>query len=208
MEWNVAEWQRTVFDKMHVEVPRHARALDLGCGDGRDAQWFAERARETVGLDIVESPRWKQIHQTGLTFRVADAQALPFSDAEFDLVFLKDVLHHAADPTRVLREAARVCAAGGSIYVVEGNRFNPIFYLHMTLIRGHQHFRRPAFQALVRQVFPSAQFIRFEAHVYPLQDARLLRLVHLAENAIAATPLLERLASYNGAIAVSRSSSA
>jgi ubiquinone/menaquinone biosynthesis C-methylase UbiE len=201
MRWNVPEFQRTVFKQVGVDVPPNARVLDLGCGNGVDAEWFAERASETVGIDLAANDRWRQIDRPGLSFDVGDAQALEFPDRRFDLVFLKDVLHHAENPERVLREAHRVCRPGGTVYVVEGNRTNPLLYVHMTLMLGHQHFRRPAFQSLVRRVFPDARFVHFEAHVYPFDSSTMNRLAHAVESAIAATPLVRRLASYNAAIA-------
>jgi ubiquinone/menaquinone biosynthesis C-methylase UbiE len=201
MRWNVPEYQRTVLQRVGVSVPPHARVLDLGCGNGVDAEWFAQRASETIGLDLSSNERWRQIDRSGLSFLVGNAEALEFSDQYFDLIFLKDVLHHAESPERILREALRVCKPGGTIYVIEGNRVNPLLYVHMTLMLGHQHFRRRAFQSLVRRVFPHARFVHFEAHVYPFDSGIMLGLIHAVEAAIAATPLLRRLAAYNAAIA-------
>ena len=45
----------------------------------------------------------------------ADAEALPFEDASFDLVFGHAVLHHIPDLERALAEFARVLAPGGTI---------------------------------------------------------------------------------------------
>jgi ubiquinone/menaquinone biosynthesis C-methylase UbiE len=201
MRWNVPQFQRTVFKQVGVTVPPGARVLDLGCGNGVDAEWFAERASETVGVDLVANERWRQIARPGLKFGVGDAQALEFANNDFDLVFVKDVLHHTPNPERVLQEARRVCKPAGTVYIVEGNRFNPLLYVHMTLMLGHQHFRRPAFESLVRRVFPDARFTHFEAHVYPFESGLMVGLAHLVERVIAATPVVERLASYNAATA-------
>ncbi len=200
MNWNVDNYQQTVFRRLGLELAGSERVLDLGCGDGSDADWFAQRAPSTTGIDLSEHPRWATLARPGLRFQCADAQALPFPAGAFDLVFMKDVLHHAQDPGQVLDEAGRVCAAGGRIYIVEGNRFNPVFYLHMTLMLGHQHFRRPVFRELVARRFPQARFIQFEAHVYPFSMPALVRLSGAIEGVIALTPGLRRLASYNAAM--------
>ena len=200
MNWNVDNYQRTVFAQLGVELAGSERVLDLGCGDGGDADWFAHRAASTIGLDLRDHPCWSTLAREGLRFQCADAQALPFPAGAFDLVFMKDVLHHAQDPGRVLEEAERVCASGGRLYIVEGNRFNPIFYVHMTLMLGHQHFKRPVFRDLVRGRFPQARFIQFEAHVYPFSSRGLVRLTGAIERVIAVTPGVRRLASYNAAI--------
>jgi len=204
MNWNVGHYQETVFRRLGLTLQGSERVLDLGCGDGSDADWFARRARSTVGIDLREHPRWAALTRPGLRFDCADAQALAFEDDSFDLVFMKDVLHHAGNPSAVLTEARRLCASPGRIYIVEGNRFNPIFYLHMTLMLGHQHFRRPAFYALVRRVFPDARFIQFEAHVYPVSAAWALRVLYGFESAVDVIPGVRRLAAYNAAIVNSR----
>jgi ubiquinone/menaquinone biosynthesis C-methylase UbiE len=200
VNWNVDAYRQTVFTQLGLELSGNERVLDAGCGDGSDADWFAHRAASTVGIDLSEHPRWSTLARPGLRFQSADAQALPFPAGAFDLVFMKDVLHHAQDPGRVLEEVGRVCAAGGRIYIVEGNRFNPVFYLHMTLMLGHQHFKRPVFRELVRRRFPHARFIHFEAHVYPFSAPALVRLTRSIERLIRVTPGLRRLSSYNAAI--------
>ena len=200
MNWNVGLYQQTVFERLGLTLAGPERVLDLGCGDGADADWFARRAASTVGIDLSEHPRWATLSRPGLSFQTADAQELPFPDAAFDLVFTKDVLHHAQDPSRVLDEAGRVCKPGGRIYIVEGNRFNPVLYLHMTLMLGHQHFRRPVFRALVRRRFPHARCLQFEAHVYPFAAPALVGLARGLENLIRVTPGIRRLSSYNAAI--------
>jgi ubiquinone/menaquinone biosynthesis C-methylase UbiE len=47
--------------------------------------------------------------------RVADAEALPFEDAAFDLVFGHAVLHHLPDLGQAFREFARVLRPGGTL---------------------------------------------------------------------------------------------
>lgn len=51
--------------------------------------------------------------------------------------------------------------------IVEGNRYNPLFYPHMVKIRGHNHFRQSYFKDIILEVFPNAEFKFFEAHLYP-----------------------------------------
>ncbi len=71
----------------------------------------------------------------GLRFEVADAERLPFGDAEFDLIHSKDSLHHMAHPERALEEYRRVLKPGGTALIVEANRYNPTLYVQMTILR-------------------------------------------------------------------------
>src|ERR687895_168946 len=51
----------------------------------------------------------------GVDVRLAAAEALPFSDDEFDAALAQLVVHFMADPVAGLREMARVTSAGGVV---------------------------------------------------------------------------------------------
>ncbi|GAB2962727.1 hypothetical protein GCM10017788_79650 [Amycolatopsis acidiphila] len=107
-------------------VPQAKRVLEIGCGDGAMAAAL-RRVRpdvELVGLDpgTPEPGRMFVGDRAGVTFRgISTAQLLAEEPAPFDLVVLCDVLHHVAESEReqVLREAAQLTAAGGTVAVKE-----------------------------------------------------------------------------------------
>lgn len=149
-------------------------------------------------MDLAGSETWRDA--PGLTFRVADAEALPFDDGSFDLVHSKDSLHHMEHPERALAEYRRVLRPAGTALIVEANRYNPSLYLQMTLLRGHQHFRRDHFEHLVREAFAAPRFGSFEAHYVP-GVRRLLGVQHDVEEAFERISLLQPVLSYNFAVA-------
>ncbi len=172
--------------------------LDTGCGNGGVARLLRERVRDVVAIDIERDPAWED--GAGLRFQVADAERLPFADASFDVVHSKDSLHHMDSPEQALVQYRRVLRPGGTALIVEANRFNPIFYPHMTLILGHEHFGRRRFHSLVGAVFPDARFGSFEAHYSPLLS-HLLWLQHAVEEALERFRPFRPLLSYNFAVA-------
>ena len=91
-----------------------ARALEVGCGLGD----FAQRVEEELGARVFVvdvSPRMVELAQErGLEAQVADAQALPFRDEQFDAVVANWVLHHLRDRDRGIAEIARVLRPGGT----------------------------------------------------------------------------------------------
>jgi ubiquinone/menaquinone biosynthesis C-methylase UbiE len=173
--------------------------LDAGCGDGGVARLLRERVQQVAAIDVEQSPAWRD--EPGLRFKVADAEALPFAGASFDLVHSKDSLHHMDAPERALAEYRRVLRPGGSALIVEAKRFNPIFFPHMTLALGHQHFTRKRFRGLVHAAFPAARFGAFEAHYVPPLN-RVPRLQHAIEEGLGLFPPFRPLLSYNFAVAV------
>ena len=55
--------------------------------------------------------------QGGTRLRECRAESLPFEDGTFHAVVSNSVLHHLSDPAAALREAARVLAPGGLLFV-------------------------------------------------------------------------------------------
>jgi len=126
---------------------------------------------------------------------------LPFRDKSFDLVFEKDVLHHVKNNVKALEEILRITKTGGYIICVEANRYNPIFYVHMTLMRGHQHFSKNFFKRVMKTYSKYVYFLAVESRVYPTKNKRLLRLIHYFEDLLESMPLVRNYLCYNIAIA-------
>lgn len=102
------------------------RALDVGTGPGQIPLKIAQRLPqlEFVGVDRSEAmlaEGRRQTERLGLSARVrfqaGDGNRLESPDQAFDLVLCNSVLHHLAQPLRVLNEIARVAKPAGAILV-------------------------------------------------------------------------------------------
>ena len=85
-------------------LPRDARVLDVGTGDGLIAAAVAERRRDVSieGIDVLVRP------ETAIPVTPFDGREIPLPAASVDVVTMFDVLHHADDPAALLAEACRV----------------------------------------------------------------------------------------------------
>ena len=109
-----------------VEPLRPGRALDLGCGEGADALWLAERGWRVVAVDVSQIALQRAAADTlyrGMGRRI-DFQRHDLTDSfpegTFDLVTAL-YLHSPVrlDRGRVLRRAAHALDAGGLLLIVD-----------------------------------------------------------------------------------------
>ena len=102
------------------------RALDLGCGEGADAIWLAERGWIVVAVDVSTTALDRAraaAESRGMTERIDFQQhdlTSGFPPGNFDLVSAQ-FLHSTVemDRTALLRRAAAVVAPGGTFLIVD-----------------------------------------------------------------------------------------
>ena len=98
---------------------------DLGCGEGyltlEVARWAGrviavdrsarvlDRARALAARRRIENVEWRR----------GEIETLPLDADAVDVALLSQALHHARDPRRALREAARVVVGGGRVLVLD-----------------------------------------------------------------------------------------
>jgi len=98
---------------------------DLGAGEGSFSLLLSQRAVRVIAVDssakMIEVGR-AEAQRNGvknIDYRLGDMEELPIADAEVDLVFFSQSLHHAQHPERALHEAARILAPGGRIVLLD-----------------------------------------------------------------------------------------
>ncbi len=206
MNFNVLSYRRRILNKIseYGDIKDVGILLDVGCGDGGDCELFSESAKTIVGTDISFHKNWIGIMKKheNLSFIVCDACNLPFSNETLDYIHIKDALHHIKNHEKTLKEVMRVTKIGGKIVIVEANRYNPIFYIHMTLMEGHQHFSKNYFYRLIKKHFNNFMFFTIESHVYPVNNNRVIGLLQYFEDLLKKIPIIRNFLSYNIAVAI------
>ncbi|MCX6762590.1 MAG: class I SAM-dependent methyltransferase [Candidatus Moranbacteria bacterium] len=95
--------------------------LDIGAGRGISSYAFAKDGWEVTALepdpsDIVGAGAIKSLaREEELNIKVIEnwGEKLPFEDASFDIVYMRQALHHAKDLAEFCKEAGRVLKKGG-----------------------------------------------------------------------------------------------
>lgn len=98
--------------------------VDVGVGQGRMIQLFADRVQRAEGFDT--SRQMLALARASLdglkakaAVRFGDAYAPPLDSGAADLVTIHQVLHFLSDPARAVREGARMLAPGGRLVIID-----------------------------------------------------------------------------------------
>jgi SAM-dependent methyltransferase len=103
-----------------LDVAPGSQLLDVACGSGSLALIAARDGVKVTGVDIagnlIERARERaRAESLPATFEEADAEALPFEDASFEVVVSLIGAMFAPRPDYVAQELLRVCSPGGTI---------------------------------------------------------------------------------------------
>lgn len=115
---NPAEWIDKYFAP-HLFSAR--RVLDVGCGPGVIAAKIARRYAnlEIVGIDLsaerIKEAKNNFAHLPNTKAQRAEANALPFADNSFELIYCRFLLEYLPDPVGAISEMVRVCKPNGKV---------------------------------------------------------------------------------------------
>jgi ubiquinone/menaquinone biosynthesis C-methylase UbiE len=148
--------QRLIFEPVHQAtleavnqaLPSPGRLLDVGCGTGqllrRAAASFPDA--HLVGVDpageMVQRARTSAVG-VGASFVQGAAEALPFDDANFDLVVSSMSFHHWADQQEGLREVSRVLVPGGLLALADALALGWMLRVGLRIAGKRRRFHTP-----------------------------------------------------------------
>jgi SAM-dependent methyltransferase len=103
-----------------MDLRAGSRVLDVAAGNGNASLAAARRFCDVVSTDYVPAllelgRRRAEGDRLSMQFREADAEHLPFADAEFDAVLSTFGVMFTPDQDRAAGEMLRVCRSGGKI---------------------------------------------------------------------------------------------
>lgn len=154
VQWEVRSWSRALpLWERHLPVHRPARALGIGEREGGLSLWLAFKGFQVVCTDLRPFPEacaaLHQHHgvQDRITYQAADATALPYPDAHFDVVFFKSVIGALGTKERqalAIREMHRVLRPGGVLLFAENLRGSPLHrWLRRHFVAWENYWRYP-----------------------------------------------------------------
>ncbi|MGB9676375.1 MAG: class I SAM-dependent methyltransferase [Candidatus Bathyarchaeales archaeon] len=104
-----------------ITIKKHCLVLDVGCGTGILFNYFVEKAKSVVGLDIsrktLQEAKKRAKNLENVYLVLADADNMPFRENFFDYVFGVTVLQNMPAPAKTLMEVRRVAEGKAKIIV-------------------------------------------------------------------------------------------
>ncbi len=107
-----------------MDVKANDRVLDLGCGSGWATRLVAKRfhPKKIVGIDISDEMVRRAAEQSkgiaNLEFLHGAAERIPAADDSFDKIFSIESFYYWPDQMVGLKEAKRVLAPGGKLFIL------------------------------------------------------------------------------------------
>src|SRR6478735_3080662 len=150
-----------------VDLRAGERVLDVAAGNGNATLAAARRFTTVTSTDYVpalleRAGRRARADGLDVTFEVADAEALPYADASFDVVLSSFGVMFTPDHRQSASEMTRVCRPGGRIGLANwtpkgflGQLFQ-VVARHVPPMPGIQSPLLWGTDAHVREIFPAA----------------------------------------------------
>jgi ubiquinone/menaquinone biosynthesis C-methylase UbiE len=140
-------WYRLVLEYL---VPvRGKRILEVACGRGGFSTVLESRGATVCAVDFsivalrVASQKANRDNRTHakIVLSQADAHHLPFASGVFDCVISCETIEHLAEPLTAVGEMARVCKAGGLLYLTTPSYLNlmGLYLIYDAILRKNRH---------------------------------------------------------------------
>jgi SAM-dependent methyltransferase len=127
-DWRVRrETYHHLLQHVLAQGPLPICVLDVGAGSGWLSHRLAGLGHRAVAVDAIDDEvdglGAARHYATTFTVVQADFDALPFAEAQFDLVVFNGSLHYADDISATLAGAHRLLAPGGALVVMDSPMF-------------------------------------------------------------------------------------
>jgi len=119
---------------------RGKKVIELGCGLGEAAVYFAKHGAEVTATDISSgmvrlAEKVAEKHGVKITTAQAYSHKTPFADNTFDVVYTGNTLHHV-DLDDTLAESRRILKPGGMFVSWDPLAHNPIINIYRRMAMG------------------------------------------------------------------------
>ena len=179
----VGEFERELLDKfLLMTMLPHPSILEIGCGNGKDANYFRQKGAVPVAADISLSMLNEASKRvSGGVLCQMDMRSLGFADDSFDGVWANGCIYHVpkVELARVLKEVLRVLRLWGvfsfNFKVGSGERLDesprsfktgPRFFAYYKSREIKDYLRQAGFEVLEMSKYPAKIYDEELVHLW------------------------------------------
>lgn len=129
--------------EMPIDNLEGVNLLEIGPGAGAHSSLFCLSGAQVTSLDItldrvVETNRKLELVDSNNTsFAIqGDAEQLPFTKDNFDIVYSNGVLHHTPNTAKAVKEVLRVLKPGGRAIIMLYARHSFLYWINLFFLKG------------------------------------------------------------------------
>ncbi len=109
--------QKQVAFELLTSFKQGGRFLSIGCGSGLELEMARDLGFVVEGYDVDPQTTMEVSQRVGVTIHCGDFAELNLPDAQYDCLFLDQVLEHPKDPAGYLRQIWRLLKQDGVVYI-------------------------------------------------------------------------------------------
>jgi ubiquinone/menaquinone biosynthesis C-methylase UbiE len=131
--------------------------LDVGCGSGHDAKYYARRGAKVFGIDVSEREILFAKRMPDCFFTLASMDNLPFGSKSFDIVTSLYALQASQDVSASLNEMLRVAKSGAYVLVLAKHPFRNLMESHINDHRSDYFEKRMVTSRIFKRAITLAE---------------------------------------------------
>jgi ubiquinone/menaquinone biosynthesis C-methylase UbiE len=130
-----------IIDNINKIDWKNKKVLEIGLGQGAEAQKIIEKGALYNGIDLTEESvsrlkkRFEIFNLNYESLKVMNAEKIEFEDNTFDIVFSHGVIHHSPAITDVIKEIHRVLKKGGIAIIMLYHKNSLNYQVSIKIIR-------------------------------------------------------------------------
>lgn len=120
---------------------KNKKVLEIGLGQGAEAQKIIERGAVYYGIDLTEESVFrvkKRFELNNLKYdsvSVMNAEKIEYEDEYFDIVFSHGVIHHSPEISKIIEEIYRILKKNGKAVIMLYHRNSLNYRVSINIIR-------------------------------------------------------------------------
>lgn len=130
---NKNKWPESQFAKrvyVFIKNKKIRTLLDIGCGGGRDSEYFSRRGLKVTAVDVIVSEQQQEkLKSNNIQFIKSDIRNIKIKDNSFDVIYAHLSLHYFNNKTtdKILNILYKILKPGGYIFIKCKSTDDPLF---------------------------------------------------------------------------------